>query len=153
MIFVIVFLVLAALVAVVHGALAGGAPWGRLAWGGRQSGRLSRRWRIASAVVVLACLAIMMLALDRARLIDVVPNSVSGVGMWVGFALFTVNVAVNAFSRSTPQRFVVAPVMLALAVLALAIALTSPTVRSYDGMVIDQHSGRITVLDGPQALP
>lgn len=141
MIFVIAFLVLVALLVVFHGALAGGAPWGRLAWGGQQPGTLTRPWRVASALVAVVCLVVIVLALDRARLIDVVPNGVSGLGMWVAFALFTINVPVNAVSRSKPQRFIVAPVMLALAVLALAIALTSPTVRAYDGMVIDSGTG------------
>ncbi len=104
-------------------ALAAGAPWGRFAWGGQHAGVLPDRYRVGSAVSALFYVAIAMLALDRSGTLDVVPDGVSRVGMWIVFGLLVLSVPMNGISRSRPERYVMTPVVLVLAGLALLIAL------------------------------
>lgn len=104
-------------------ALALGAPLGRFAWGG-QHRVLPTRLRIGSLVSIVIYAIIAVLALDRVGLIDVVPDAVSTVGMWVVFAYFVIGIPLNAISRSKPERYVMTPVVTILAVLSLLVALS-----------------------------
>ena len=104
-------------------ALALGAPLGRFAWGG-QHRVLPGRLRIGSLVSIVIYAIIAVLALDRVGLIDVVPDVVSTVGMWVVFAYFVIGIPLNAISRSKPERYVMTPVVTVLAVLSLLVALS-----------------------------
>lgn len=123
MILAIVFTAVIGALALFQLALACGAPWGRFAWGGRHPGALPGGYRIASAVAILVYALIALLALDRAGVIDVVPDAASAIGMWVVFGLFALGVLMNAVSRSKPERYAMTPVALVLAVLAFFIAL------------------------------
>lgn len=114
--------VILALLAVFQIALALGAPLGRLAWGG-QPRFLPARLRIGSLVSVLIYALIAVLAWDRVRAIDVVPNVVAQVGMWIVFAYFVLGILMNAISRSKPERFTMVPVTIVLAVLSFLIAM------------------------------
>ena len=114
--------VILAVLAVFQLALIFGAPIGRFAWGG-QHRVLPTKLRIGSAVSIVIYAIIALLALDRAGLVDVVPDVVSTVGMWVVFAYFVLGIAMNAISRSKPERYTMAPVSAALAVLSLLVAL------------------------------
>jgi hypothetical protein len=113
--------ILAAL-AIFQLALALGAPWGRLAWGG-QHRILPARLRIGSAAAILIYALIVAIALDRVGVIDVFPDAFSTIGMWVVFAYFTLGIALNAASRSRPERIVMVPVTIVLSLLSLLIAL------------------------------
>jgi hypothetical protein len=113
--------ILAAL-AIFQLALALGAPWGRLAWGG-QHRILPARLRIGSAAAILIYALIVAIALDRVGVIDVFPDAFSTIGMWVVFAYFTLGIALNAASRSRPERTVMVPVTIVLSLLSLLIAL------------------------------
>ncbi|GAA1962860.1 hypothetical protein GCM10009717_32040 [Agromyces allii] len=64
-----------------------------------------------------------MLALDRAGAVDVVPDVVSTVGMWIVFAYFVLGIGMNAISRSKPERYTMAPLSAVLALLSLLVAL------------------------------
>ncbi|KQQ92726.1 hypothetical protein ASF62_12905 [Leifsonia sp. Leaf325] len=103
-------------------ALILGAPIGRFAWGG-QHRVLPAKLRIGSAVAIVIYAVIGALALDRASVIDVVPDIVSAVGMWVAFGYFVLGIPLNAISRSRPARFTMTPVVFVLAVLSLLVAL------------------------------
>jgi hypothetical protein len=120
------FLVLLALLAAFQLALAFGAPWGKFAWGGQHPGVLPPRLRIASALSVLIYAIIAVLAADLVGMIDLVPTTVSQVGMWVVFGYLALGVLMNAISRSKPERYTMTPVALVLAVLALLIAVAGP---------------------------
>lgn len=119
----IALVVILSLLAVFQLALALGAPLGRFAWGG-QHRVLPGRLRIGSLVSILIYGIIAVLALDRVGLIDVVPDAVSTVGMWVVFAYFVIGIPLNAISRSKPERYVMTPVVTILAVLSLLVALS-----------------------------
>ena len=103
-------------------ALILGAPLGRFAWGG-QHRVLPTRLRIGSAVAIAIYALIGVLALDRASVIDVVPDAVSTVGMWVAFGYFVLGIPMNAISRSRPERCTMTAVVAVLAVLSLLVAL------------------------------
>lgn len=119
----IALVVILSLLAVFQLALAVGAPLGRFAWGG-QHRVLPARLRIGSLVSIVIYAIIAVLALDRVGLIDVVPDVVSTVGMWVVFAYFVIGIPLNAVSRSKPERYVMTPVVTFLAVLSLLVALS-----------------------------
>jgi hypothetical protein len=111
-----------AVLAVFQLALALGAPLGRFAWGG-QHRVLPAKLRIGSLVSIVIYGMIALLALDRAGLVDVVPDPVSTVGMWVAFGYFVLGIPLNAISRSRPERYTMTPVVAVLAVLSLLVAL------------------------------
>jgi len=114
--------VILAILAVLQLALIFGAPIGRFAWGG-QHRVLPMKLRIGSAVSIVIYAIIALLALDRAGVVDVVPDVVSTVAMWVVFAYFVLGIGMNAISRSKPERYTMVPVSLVLAVLSLLVAL------------------------------
>ncbi|MEO8261500.1 MAG: hypothetical protein ABI566_02930 [Pseudolysinimonas sp.] len=111
-----------ALLAVFQLALVAGAPWGRFAWGGKER-VLSRNLRIGSVVSVAIYALIAVVALDRAGVIDVLPDLVSRIAIWVVFGYFCLGIVLNGISRSRPERFTMTPVTLVLAVLSLLVAL------------------------------
>lgn len=118
----IVLTVLLALLAVFQLALALGAPLGRFAWGGAHR-VLPARLRVGSLIAIVIYAVIALLALDRAGLVDLVPEPVSVVGMWVAFAYFLVGIPLNAISRSRAERLTMTPVVAVLALLSLLVAL------------------------------
>ncbi len=102
--------------------LVAGRPLGRYAWGG-QHDVLPVGLRIGSAVYVVLYAAIAAVILQAAGRISGLPDAVAGWGIWVLTAYFAVGVAMNGMSRSRPERLVMTPVALALAVCCLVIAL------------------------------
>jgi len=120
--FALALTVVLALLAVFQIALALGAPLGRFAWGG-QHRVLPAKLRIGSLVSVVIYALIAVLAWDRVRAIDVVPDVVAQVGVWVVFAYFVLGILMNAISRSKPERNTMVPVSIVLAVLSFLIAM------------------------------
>lgn len=109
--------------AVFQVALVAGAPIGRFAWGG-QHDVLPRKLRIGSIISVLLYALFGYTALAQAGLVPVLVNqSFTGVFMWVLTGYFTLGVVMNAISRSKPERFVMTPVALVLAILFLLLSL------------------------------
>lgn len=121
MIAAIVLTVLLGLLAVFQLALAAGAPLGRFAWGGRHR-VLPPALRTGSVISVLIYALIALLALDRADVIDVLPAIVSQIGMWIVFGYFIIGIAMNAISRSKPERYTMTPLVIVLAALSLIVA-------------------------------
>jgi hypothetical protein len=120
--FALVLTVALALLAVFQLALALGAPLGRFAWGG-QHRRLPVRLRVGSAISILIYALIALVAWDRVGAVDVFPDPISQVAMWVVFGYFTLGILLNAVSRSAPERYTMVPVTIVLAALSLLIAL------------------------------
>jgi hypothetical protein len=102
--------------------LVAGAPLGRFAWGGQQT-VLPVGLRIGSAVSIAIYGAIALLVLQAAGALDLLPEGVVDVAMWVLTGYFVLGVAMNAASRSRPERLVMTPVALALAGCCLVLAL------------------------------
>ena len=120
--FALALTIILAVMAAFQFALACGAPWGRLAWGG-QHRVLPGRLRAGSILAILIYGFIVVVAFDRLDMMDVFPALFSAIAIWVIFGYFTLGILMNAISRSVPERFVMTPVSLALAVLSLCIAL------------------------------
>lgn len=110
------------LVALFQIALAAGAPWGRLAWGGAHE-VLPARLRIGSLVSVLIYAVIAVIAFARVGASAALPHHVAVIAMWVVFGYFSLGILMNAISRSRPERVVMTPTVTVLAVLSLLIAL------------------------------
>jgi hypothetical protein len=118
----IAFVALLSILAVFQLALAAGAPLGRLAWGG-QNRVLPTRMRIGSVASVAVYALFAVVALDRSGLIDVLPDLVARIAMWVVFGYLVLSIVPNLLSKSPPERAVMVPVTAVLAVLALLVAL------------------------------
>jgi hypothetical protein len=108
--------------AVFQALLVAGAPLGRLAWGG-QHVVLPAGLRIGSAVSIAVYGVIALVMLQAAGVLTVVPRGLVEVATWVLTAYFALGVALNAASRSRPERVVMTPVALLLAVVSLVLAL------------------------------
>ena len=102
--------------------LVAGAPLGRFAWGG-QHVVLPVGLRIGSAVAIAIYGVFALLMLQAAGAFTVLPGGLVGVAMWVLMAYFALGVAMNAASRSRPERLVMTPTALVLAAVCLALAL------------------------------
>ena len=114
--------VLLAALAVFQTALICGAPLGRFAWGG-QHVVLPSRLRIGSAVSIVLYALFALLVLQAAGVVSLLPDGVADVGIWVLTGYLVLGVALNAISRSRPERLVMTPVALTLAVVCLVLAL------------------------------
>jgi hypothetical protein len=117
----VVLCALLAALAVFQVALIAGAPLGRLAWGG-QDRVLPRGKRVGSVVSVALYAAFALIVLSRSGLVPVLPAGVTSVAAWVLAAYFLIGVAMNAASRSRPERWTMAPLCLVLAVLTVLVA-------------------------------
>jgi hypothetical protein len=115
---------LIALVAVFQLALAGGAPWGRAAWGGQNAGILPPRLRMASLVAAVGLGFIAWLVLSTSGLVDPspLPSAWIGPAMWVVTGYFALGAVVNLISRSPVER-IWAPVSLATAICCAVVAM------------------------------
>lgn len=119
---VVVWVLLASLT-VFQIALILGAPLGRFAWGGAFT-VLPTRLRVGSAVSVLLYLVFAWVVAGSVTLrSDSANDGVTDLGIWILTAYFAVGTAMNAVTRSRPERLVMTPVALLLAVSCLAIAL------------------------------
>jgi len=104
-------------------AVALGAPWGRLVWGGAHR-VLPTRLRVASAASALLYAGFAWVLLRRA---GVLPGAVDGlvaVATWALCGYFTLGIVLNLASRSRAERRTMVPASSLLAAASLAIALT-----------------------------
>ena len=118
----VVACVLLAALTVFQLLLVAGRPLGRFAWGGRHE-VLPRGLRIGSAVSVVSYAVIALVILQPAGRIAVLPEAVADVGIWVLTGYFAVGVVLNSISRSRPERLLMTPVAIVLAVCCLLVAI------------------------------
>lgn len=104
-------------------AAAAGAPVGAYCWGGQHPGRLPAGLRVGSGASLLLYAAFALVILSKAGIIGLVPEPAATIGTWVVFGYSVLGVVMNGISRSKRERFVMTPVVLALAVLSLIVAL------------------------------
>ncbi|MFF1252218.1 hypothetical protein ACFVYC_06955 [Pseudarthrobacter sp. NPDC058329] len=108
--------------AVFQAALVGGAPIGRFAWGG-QHNVLPTGLRVGSAVSIVLYAAFGYMALAKAGMVPAPGNeTVTSVIAWALTGYFALGVVMNAISRSKPERAVMTPVALFLAIAYLVLA-------------------------------
>jgi hypothetical protein len=115
--------VLLGVLAVFQLALVFGAPFGHFAWGGADR-VLPARKRIGSVVAIVLYAVFAWVFLMKAGLVPMVlPEIVVDVAAWVIAAYFALGIALNAISRSKPERYTMTLVSAVLAVLAVIVAL------------------------------
>jgi hypothetical protein len=120
----IAFCVLMAGLTLFQAALIAGAPLGHLAWGG-QDRVLPVRKRMGSVISIGLYLVFVVVVMARAGLAEVIPwPAVTAVGIWVLAGYFVLGIALNALSRSRPERWTMAPLCAVLAALTLVVALS-----------------------------
>lgn len=98
---------LLALISIFQLALAAGAPWGAASWGGRHSGVLPKRLRLASAFAGLIVYPwIILLVVDAAQLLDLGlgDRDTRVVVLWVLTGLFSLGALANLASRSRIEK-------------------------------------------------
>jgi hypothetical protein len=117
----VVSMVLLGGLAVFQGLLIAGLPLGRFAWGG-QTEVLPARLRIGSAVSIVLYAGFAVLILQAAGRLSALPVAFVGVAIWVLTGYFVLGIAMNAASRSRPERLLMTPVAALLAVCCLALA-------------------------------
>ena len=120
---VIASVILAAL-AVLQAAVAAGMPWGRLVWGGRHR-VLPTRLRVGSALSIALYGLFAAVLWGRASAAAGPASDAPAfftVAAWVLFAYFGIGIAMNAISRSAPERAVMTPACVLLAACALVVA-------------------------------
>ncbi|GHF22142.1 hypothetical protein [Pseudolysinimonas yzui] len=122
-----VALVLFALLIVFQLALALGAPWGRAAYGGQNTGVLPMQFRVASAVAVVVWAAIALVVARRAGLPVWSPLPVAWlpVVVWIVVGLLVVAVVMNAITPSGLERAIWLPFTLLLLASTLTVAITA----------------------------
>lgn len=118
---VLVLCVLLAALAVFQLALAAGAPWGRLAWGGAHRVLPPGR-RVASLVAVVLYVFFASVFLAEARVVVAdAPELLVSVVAWVVVAYLALGTVMNALSASTWERRTMTPVSGLLAALGAVV--------------------------------
>ena len=115
-------LVLLAALAVFQGLLVAGLPLGRFAWGGQHE-VLPAGFRIGSLVSIALYAAFAVLVLAAAGAVALLPDGFVAVAIWVLTGYFVLGIAMNAISRSRPERLVMTPVVALLAAACFVLAL------------------------------
>ena len=119
----ILICVLLGALAVFQLALVCGAPLGRFAWGGADR-VLPARKRIGSVVAIVLYAVFAWVFLMKAGLVQMVlPEFVVDVAAWVIAAYFALGIALNAISRSKPERYTATPVAIVLTLLSVIVAI------------------------------
>lgn len=104
-------------------ALIGGAPLGRMAWGG-QHRVLPAKLRIGSALSIGLYALFAYAALAKAGFVPpLISEAFTSITVWVMTAYFVLGVLMNGISRSKPERLIMTPTTLALAASYLVLAL------------------------------
>jgi len=110
------------LLAFFQAALAAGAPLGRFAWGGGHR-VLPPLLRIGSLASLLLYALMAGVMLSKAAVIHVVPDGVATIGAWAVSAFCLTGIALNAMSRSEPERSAMVPLATLLSLFSLLVAL------------------------------
>jgi hypothetical protein len=103
-------------------ALAAGAPLGHFAWGGSHR-VLPPRLRIGSLASLVLYATMAVVILSKAAVIHILPEGVATAGAWAVSTYCFVGIALNALSKSKPERFAMVPLSTLLALLSLWVAL------------------------------
>ena len=119
----LVFLVLTVVTIVFQLALAAGAPWGELTWGGKFPGALPARMRAAAVFSALLLAAFGVVVAVRAGLLTAGWAPLSRRLIWAIVAYCAVGVLANAATPSKWERRIWLPVVLALLLSSVVLAL------------------------------
>jgi hypothetical protein len=123
-IFAIIAVIIFILLTFIQITLAFGAPWGKIAWGGKIEGKLPRNLRIGSLLTVFIFIFITITTLDRVNLISVFNNSqISVVATWIFAGFLVLNTLGNFMSVSKWEKRIMTPASLIASVCLFIIAI------------------------------
>jgi hypothetical protein len=106
-----------------QGALIFGAPLGNYAWGGQHK-VLPTNLKIGSIVSILLYASFAVIILSKTNIANVINNdAILDAATWILAGYFWLGLIMNGISRSKPERNLMTPVALILAVLTTTIAL------------------------------
>ncbi len=106
--------------------LALGFPLGQASWGGKYTGKLPPRLRIASLFSALIFIIASLFVLEKADMFSVFNNpSVVTVGVWVLAGFSALSALGNFVSQSKWEKRIMAPIALTLYLLCIIVANTS----------------------------
>lgn len=112
-------------------ALALGAPFGGVVYGGRVAARgesLPGAWRIASAVAALVLVGFAWVILARGGVVETGLGSTSiTVLAWMVVAYMAINTAMNVASRDPIERYLLGGVTVVLVVVCAVVAAAGPS--------------------------
>lgn len=104
-------------------ALICGAPIGKFAWGGSHA-ILPMNLRVASVTSIFIYSLFAVIILSEAGLIQLLSgHPIATVGIWVLAVYFAIGIILNGISRSKPERNLMTPVALILAITTTIVAL------------------------------
>jgi hypothetical protein len=115
------FVALTAFTVAFQVALLCGAPWGHLTLGGKYTGALPPRARVAPAVSIVLLSAFALIVLSRAGI--VLAHEWARVAVWLPVAYLVLGAVLNTITPSKAERRLWLPVILALLACALVVAL------------------------------
>jgi cytochrome bd-type quinol oxidase subunit 2 len=118
------FSVLIAFVVAFQFALALGAPWGEMAMGGKCSGRLPPRMRVAALVQIVVLVFIALVVLTRAGIILDEFSSLSKSVIWAVVVFSLIGTILNTITPGKKERLLWAPVTIILLVCATYVAVS-----------------------------
>jgi hypothetical protein len=118
--------VLLVAVAAVQVALALGAPFGHISWGGKEHGRLPDKLRIGSGVAAVVLLLAALIVLAQGGLVgwSPIPESWLTTATWILAGFMVLNTFGNLSSESRFEKMVFGPTTTILVVLLVIVALT-----------------------------
>ncbi len=121
----ILFAALATVVAAFQAALALGAPWGKLTWGGKHPGRLPASMRAAAVFSMALLLTFALIVAVRAGVLLPGWQGASNYLVWGVVGYCGLGVVANAITPSRWERILWLPVVAAMLACSLLVA-TSP---------------------------
>jgi len=105
--------------------LALGFPYGQAAWGGKYI-KLPSRLRIASLFSAGVLIVASLFILERADVFSVFYSpTIVTIVVWIIVAFFGLNTLGNFVSKSKPEKRIMTPISLTLALLCLIVAITA----------------------------
>ncbi len=106
--------------------LALGFPFGQAAWGGKYSGKLPARLRLASLFSAGIFIIASLFVLEKADVLTVFnsPNLVT-VGVWVLAGFLGLSTLGNFVSQSKWEKRIMTPIALTLSLLCITVGITS----------------------------
>jgi len=113
---------LAAVVAAFHAALALGAPWGKLTWGGKYPGRLPASMRAAAVFSMALLLGFALIVAVRAGVAWPEWHGASKYLVWGVVGYCGLGVIANAITPSRWERILWLPVVVAMLACSLMVA-------------------------------
>jgi hypothetical protein len=105
-------------------ALAWGAPWGRLTWGGKFTGRLPGHMRLVAVLSMILLLAFAVIVAVRAGLVWPHRMPLSRNLIWGVVAYCALGVIGNALTSSPWERIVWLPVVLVMLGCSIVVAVS-----------------------------